>query len=145
MLKNCKIGCVIALVAEREINIDDLKIHYKEASGTSILPLVLLHGYSFSSQTWYNLGTLDLLEKNKIHAYAIDMPGFGKSTGKRISLSQSDKLVNFMSTLFKVLNIDNLMLLGPSMGGGYALLYAISNPSKVKGLILIAPAGVCPL
>ena len=141
MLKNCKIECD-NLVVEREINVEDLKIHYKETSGTSTLPLVLLHGYSFSSQTWHTLGTLDLLEKNKIHAYAIDMPGFGKSTGKRISLSQPDTLVKFMSTLFEALNIDDLMLLGPSMGGGYAIIYTISNPSKVKGLVLVAPAGL---
>lgn len=127
------------MILKKSIYIDDIKIHYKECTGKSI-PVVLLHGYSFSSQTWLDIGTLSLFEKNDIHAIAVDMPGFGLSEGKR--LRASEKVSDFMKKLFDALKLNKIILVGPSMGGGYALIYALRFPKMVKGLVLVAPASL---
>lgn len=41
----------------------------------SRLEVIFLHGQSFTSKTWEELGTLALLSESGHHAIAIDLPG----------------------------------------------------------------------
>lgn len=47
------------------------RIIYNNVSG---LPIVFLHGYSFTSDVWRDIGVLNRLEDEKIPFIAIDMP-----------------------------------------------------------------------
>jgi len=45
-----------------------------------------------------------------------------------------------LCNVIRSLKIDNIILIGSSMGGWVAMLYALRFPKKVKKLIGIAPA-----
>ena len=68
------------------------------------------------------------------------MPGFGKSSGKRIR--DAFQAAEFLNKFFSAVGISKPIIVGPSMGGRYALGYTIKYPENVTGLVLIAPAGL---
>ncbi|MGQ4891050.1 MAG: alpha/beta fold hydrolase [Candidatus Njordarchaeia archaeon] len=120
------------------IEIDGLKIRYREVNKGLEPAVLLLHGMAFSVDTWVDLGTLDFLAKERIHAIALDLPGFGKSEGKRLNRG---KAAIFLKEFLSKIGIEKPIIAGPSMGGGVALRYAIEF-NNVSGLVLIAPAGL---
>jgi len=124
---------------DKYIEIMGIKIRYKAANTEVGRNVVFLHGMAFNADTWDNLGTLDLVAKEGFSVYAIDMPGFGKSGGKRLPRKAATE---FLKKILDNLRIDKCVLVGPSMGGGIALSFAIKYIERILGLILIAPAGL---
>jgi len=68
-----------------------------------------------------------------------DFRGHGKSSGNFIDFGIGDWFSDLKS-LLKYLNINQSTLVGSSMGGWVAMLYALNYPKKVSKLIGIAPA-----
>ncbi|MGC8996542.1 MAG: alpha/beta hydrolase [Fervidicoccaceae archaeon] len=103
-------------------------------------PIILLHGYSFNRNVWKEVGLLQKLEDEKIPFLAIDMPYGIKSECSRRT---SDALMNlsFLEEVITKRNEKKLkpVILGASMGGFFAILYAEEN--NVEGLLLVGPVG----
>lgn len=98
--------------------------------------VLLLHGQSFTSKNWLDLGTLTLLASLGHRAVAIDLPGYGKSVP---SPPVSDSL-EFMENLIKVLKLGPTpVIISPSMSGKFSLPYLVSHPNRVKGYVPVAP------
>lgn len=111
------------------------------AGGEGPPQLVLLHGYSFTSEVWAEVSLLDRLDSSGIAYVALDMPyGMRSECTKRTR----DMVVNisFLEGLVEKWGVgeDSLVLLGASLGGHVALLYAAKWGAR--GLVLVAPVGV---
>ena len=126
-------------VCERFITVGSYEIRLKSANENSVKKIVLLHGMAFTADTWDELGTLDVLESANFGVFALDMPGFGKSTGRRLNRQMAAEV---LKQILDILHIDKTVLVGPSMGGGIVLAFAVKYPEYINGLVLIAPAGL---
>lgn len=97
-------------------------------------PLVLLHGFSQSSETWEPLARA--LAKDRF-VVAPDFIGHGKSD--RPNMPESYEMAAVLDSLTGLLRwmwVERVDLLGYSMGGRVALAYACIHPHHVKSLIL---------
>ena len=77
--------------------------------------------------------------------YAIDLPGFGRSSRKEFSddpLLVEQQLVNVIETWRIKMNITKMIILGHSMGGFVAFSYALRYPERLQHLILADPWGL---
>lgn len=98
------------------------------------LPLILLHGWGHSGQTFISIKET-LAEVCKV--YILDLPGFGRSAIPSEPWGVED-YVRVLEDFVRALNIESPVLLGHSLGGQIATLYASRNP--VQKLILVNAA-----
>ncbi len=111
---------------------DDLRLHVATSGNGS--PVVLLHGFTGSTETWTPLR--EQLEKSHC-VIAIDFAGHGRSTAPteagRYAL---DRFGRDLALVFDELSINRAAVLGYSMGGRAGLRFALSHADRVAALIL---------
>jgi pimeloyl-ACP methyl ester carboxylesterase len=71
---------------------------------------------------------------------AIDYPGHGRSEDPSAPMT-SDILFDATSTLLADLVREPAVFVGNSLGGAVAVNHAVARPDRVRGLILLSPAG----
>lgn len=72
--------------------------------------------------------------------YGINMPGHGNSKYENINELNTNNFLNIIVEFIKKNNLDNLIVLGHSMGGGLAIMLNSVLTEKIKILVLEAPA-----
>jgi pimeloyl-ACP methyl ester carboxylesterase len=106
-------------------------------------PLVLLHGFGAGVGFW----VCNLLELSKHHTvYAIDLPGFGRSSRAPFTGTTPEEaetfFLNSLEQWRKAMDLDRFTLLGHSFGAYLSSVYALQHPSRVDHLLLADPWGV---
>ena len=99
--------------------------------------LLFIHGLSSYIPAWSKL--IPLL-KNHFRCIAIDLPGYGKSSGG-VHSGNMTFYADTISKFIKKLNLQNVSLVGHSMGGHISIATTLLYPQLIKKLILLAPAG----
>lgn len=123
---------------EHSLSIQGLRIRYLQ-KGTGI-PVVLLHGYSFSAGTWVEVGLFDELAGD-YSVYSFDMPYGAKSRSDKFSAENRDEYADFLNNMLKTLNINKPILIGASISGEVTLRYLIRGYSA-QAAIVIGPVGI---
>ena len=115
-----------------------LYVKRSELAGRSrLIPVVLLHGFSFTSDVWSEIGLLQALCKNGIPFVAPDMP-YGMKVKRSFRSRDPDKNVEALADAVRALGLSKVYMVGASLGGYIALKYTVAMDG-VKGLTLIAP------
>eukprot|EP01134_Creolimax_fragrantissima_P002104 CFRG2104T1 len=130
----------------RNVRVNYLKI------GNGPKKVVFLHGYGCSCGFWFP--TLRYLAKNypsDFTMYSLDLLGFGLSS--RVSFPKKKDTLELakMAEEFFIdelenwrlhVNIDSFQLVGHSLGGYIAGVYALKFPERIEKLHMISPAAL---
>jgi len=101
-------------------------------------PLLLVHGLGGAWQNW--LENLPALGR-EFRVIAVDLPGFGGSDPLPPP-AEMETHVEVLASLLDRLAIPDVVLVGHSLGGLIALLFASAYPTRLRGLVLVCAGGI---
>ncbi len=112
---------------------------FVRVSGRAADPaLVLLPGARVSSLMWAD--SIAALSADH-HTYALDIIGDAGLSVNRFKISKSEDFVRWLDEVLGVLVPElPVSLMGISLGGSIAAQYALRFPSRVRSVVLLAPA-----
>lgn len=122
----------------KETTVFGQKIQYVDVGSGPVV--VLLHGLGGNSLNWaFNFAALS----QKFRVIAPDQIGFGRSDKPLINY-RVQTYADFLDKFLEGLNVERASLVGNSMGGWVAALYALKYPKRVERLVLVDAAGFAP-
>jgi pimeloyl-ACP methyl ester carboxylesterase len=121
----------------RRVDVDGRAVTVVDSGGDGP-PLLFLHGLGGIWQNWL-LNLPAFMESHRV--VALDLPGFGQSEMPAGEIS----IPSFARTVDAVcdrIGVDGPVVVGNSMGGFVGAELAVSFPTRVEKLVLVAAAGL---
>ncbi len=115
---------------------DSIAVAYAD-EGAGPQTLLFIHGLGSYLPAWQK--NIDAL-KPYYRCIAIDLPGYGKSDKGDYAYNMSF-FANIIRQLIQTLQLQNVVLVGHSMGGQIALTTALQSTTDISKIVLLAPAG----
>jgi pimeloyl-ACP methyl ester carboxylesterase len=119
---------------DKYLDIHGLRLHYIDWGGHGKQPMLLLHGFMGHSHVWDEFA---LEFRNHYHVISLDQRGHGESEWSQELAYSIDDHFSDISRFMEILGLDRIILIGHSMGGRNALLYAACCPEKIDRLVLV--------
>uniref|UniRef100_A0A672IFX1 AB hydrolase-1 domain-containing protein n=1 Tax=Salarias fasciatus TaxID=181472 RepID=A0A672IFX1_SALFA len=116
--------------------------YYSRGTPSSTFPsLLLLHGFSATKDMW--LPIINYLPRNQ-HLVCVDMPGHEGTSRTGVEDYSIQGQVARIRQFVQSVGLDKkpFHLVGTSMGGNVAGVYAARHPADLSSLTLICPAGL---
>jgi len=118
---------------KKVIELGDRKISYQEQGDGE--PIVLLHGFCCSSDSWKEV--IPLLSQN-YRVIAPDLRGYGMSQSTSpTAVIGMEEMAEDIQRLLDVLGIDKVNICGHSMGGYVSLAFAERYTDRLRSLSLV--------
>src|SRR2546422_1885097 len=117
------------------VTVDGARLHFViKGAGC---PVVLIHGNPGSCQDWSRLyGPIS----SRYCSFAFDRPGHGHSDRPNHRSITVDVQARMLHASLAQLGVERPILVGHSWGGALALIFALTYPRSVSGVVLLAPA-----
>jgi pimeloyl-ACP methyl ester carboxylesterase len=117
---------------DKIVKIGDLSLHYLDWDNTDATPIVLVHGLCASAHYW------DFFARNMASEYrilALDQRGHGDSSWAK-SYGPRDYILD-LEVFVDSRKLNQFVIIGLSMGGINAIIYAARHPDQVSALVIV--------
>ena len=123
----------MADIARRDVDVGDGLTLHAAVSGHGP-PIVLLHGFTGSGETWVTLRST--LESSRT-VVTIDLPGHGRSTAPvHAARYRLRRLADDLARVLDALALGQAAFLGYSLGGRAALHFAAAHADRLTALVV---------
>lgn len=119
-------------VQDKFITLNGLRFHYRDWGNEGAQPFVLLHGFTGHARTW---DTFAQAMQEKYWVLALDQRGHGET--EWATDYRAERMVEDIAAFVDALELQQIILLGLSMGGRNAYMYAAQYPDKVARLVIV--------
>ncbi len=117
---------------------DGLQVHYRDQGFAEGPAIVFVHGSSASLHTWEPL-VARLGDRYRLISY--DQPGHGLTGEHPDNDYTAQGMIEALDAVVATAGLDHFVLVGNSMGGWVSWRYALKNPDRLAGLVLVDAAG----
>lgn len=118
------------------------KVHYHRAHEGS--GLLLLHGSGPGVSGWANFGPNVPAFSEHFSVVIPDLPGFGDSYHPELPVPYFAVASDAVVRVLDAEGLDQVDVVGNSLGGAIAVHLALEHPDRVRNLVLMGPGGVSP-
>ena len=127
---------------DRYIESRGLKLHYADWGDPAAETLLLVHGNRDQCRSW-DFFVAELLKRNpSLHIAALDLCGHGESAWNAPTQGYRHEDYLFdLCAAFQSVGKKRIDVIGHSLGGSMALLFAGCFPDRVKHLVLVESIG----
>lgn len=126
------------LAGVKERDVDAAGHRWRYYDGGAGEPIVLVHGFAGMKENWLQLAR----ELKSRRVVMPDLPGWGESERRDGEDYRVEAQVERLASFLDALSLERVDLVGHSMGGHIAGLFAARHPERVKTLTLVSAAGV---
>jgi pimeloyl-ACP methyl ester carboxylesterase len=116
------------------IQTKDIRLHYLEWPSDGP-PMVMLHGTGLCAQVWAPIAQA---LSSRFRVLAMDLRGHGASD-KPQGQYRWEQVAGDLPAFIDALELDNVMLVGHSRGGGVSVFGGAQRPERLSGIVLIEP------
>jgi pimeloyl-ACP methyl ester carboxylesterase len=117
-------------IAYRNIDVDGLKLFYREAGDPGAPKLLLLHGFPSSSHMFRDL--IPLLA-DRFHIVAPDLPGFGQSDDPKAN--SFDSIADTIERFTEMVGFDRFAVYVFDYGAPTGFRLAVRHPERITAII----------
>lgn len=126
------------VAASDYVTVAGIRLRVRDEGPRQGRTIVLLHGFGSSLETW-DAWAAGLTTTHRVIRF--DLPGFGL-TGPDPGNDYSDaRAMVILAALMDKLGVTQASVIGNSLGGRLAWMFAVSHPDRVEKLVLVSPDG----
>jgi 3-oxoadipate enol-lactonase len=114
---------------------ETINIYYEDHGDNKSYPLILIHPIGGNILIWHH--EISLLLKSGFRVIAYEIRGHYRTNMGRVGAYAMQDLVNDLHQLLEHLNIKICSIIGHSIGGIIASMYAAQHPGSVDAIVLI--------
>lgn len=126
------------LPSDKMATVDGIEIRYRDEGPIDAPVLVMVHGFTSSLETW-DIIVSDLKTDHRI--IRLDLPGHGLSGVDASGDYSNARTVKLFNSFLMQLELDDVTVIGNSLGGLVAWRAALDNNEAIEKLVLISPGG----
>ncbi|MEM7117073.1 MAG: alpha/beta hydrolase [Chloroflexota bacterium] len=115
-----------------------MQVNYRIDGNPKGRTLLLIHGGFDSLDGWEDW--IPMLAQ-EFRIVSVDMPGHGLTDPLPDRNYTRYGMAAFIQQFVTALELQDFVIIGHSMGGEYSLQYAIENPERIVGIVIVAAGG----
>lgn len=126
-------------LVDRQVNLPDCSIFYKQGgTHSAATPILFLHGWGISTEPYQEV--LGLIAQQHC-VIAPDLPSFARSNYPNL-IPDYDTYAKLLVAFLDALNLEQVHLVGHSIGGGISIAMNSIAIDRIKSLVLVGSTGV---